>query len=610
MANYETKVELVSESSINAANNTSYVVLKFSFRRTDSPYTGHNQTGSAYWYIDCDGQAGGRVSFNFSWSIAQNAWHEVGQKGFTITHNADGSKKINFSAGIFFGSGVNPGTLTASGSATLATIPRASQPSCITYPDNTQNVGNLGDTINIHMNKKADFTHTVRYTWGNTSGTIATDVVDNCKWTMPLSLANQIPNSTSGSGTIYVDTYNGSTKIGTKSCTFTAKVPSTVVPSIASVTVSEAVSSVKTQFSAYVQNKSKLRVVTSASGAYGSAISSIKATVCGATYTGADITTNALSQSGTVNVAVTVTDSRGRTAKKTVSITVLAYANPSIKTFAACRCDADGVEDDDGECLKLTIHFEIADLGNKNTKSYTVQAMKDGDTAWTDILSGAVYSYNSTYVKTGTVLNADYSYKVRLVVADFFNSSVAAQVDVGTAFTLVDYHSSGRGIAFGKVSEGQEFDVGMNAVFRQGMTIKGKTLLDWIYPVGSIYMSVKSTNPGTLFGGTWEAWGSGRVPVGVNTSDTDFKTVEKTGGVKSNSLAHSHTVNSHSHTQTMRFTSGYAKDSGLKYTGGGAETVPTDVKYTGSSSPATNSKLGTVSNLPPYITCYMWKRTA
>ena len=57
-----------------------------------------------------------------------------------------------------------------------------------------------------------------------------------------------------------------------------------------------------------------------------------------------------------------------------------------------------------------------------------------------------------------------------------------------------------------------------------------KQILKRIYPVGSIYMSVNNTNPSNLFGGTWAAWGAGRVPVGVNASDSDFSTVEKTGG--------------------------------------------------------------------------------
>ncbi len=76
-----------------------------------------------------------------------------------------------------------------------------------------------------------------------------------------------------------------------------------------------------------------------------------------------------------------------------------------------------------------------------------------------------------------------------------------------------------------------------------------------VYPVGSIYMSVNNVNPSTIFGGTWIAWGEGQVPVGVKSSDTDFDTVEKTGGAKSVTLtsaqsgvpAHSHGLNSHKH---------------------------------------------------------------
>jgi hypothetical protein len=70
-----------------------------------------------------------------------------------------------------------------------------------------------------------------------------------------------------------------------------------------------------------------------------------------------------------------------------------------------------------------------------------------------------------------------------------------------------------------------------------------------VWPVGSIYMSVESTSPAVLFGGTWTAWGAGRVPVGIDTGDTDFNSVEKTGGSKTHALTptqipeHKHSVN-------------------------------------------------------------------
>lgn len=122
-----------------------------------------------------------------------------------------------------------------------------------------------------------------------------------------------------------------------------------------------------------------------------------------------------------------------------------------------------------------------------------------------------------------------------------------------------------------------------------------------LYPVGSIYMSVNNTNPSTFFGGTWVSWGAGRVPVGVDTNDTDFATVEKTGGEKTHTLtvsempSHKHTVEAIGTGTTQQEltafnagkTSGIDSYAGTDYTGGGQAH----------------------NNLQPYITCYMWKRT-
>jgi len=61
-------------------------------------------------------------------------------------------------------------------------------------------------------------------------------------------------------------------------------------------------------------------------------------------------------------------------------------------------------------------------------------------------------------------------------------------------------------------------------------------ILESTYPIGSIYISISATNPGTLFGGTWVAWGAGRVPVSLNDADANFNTVEETGGSKTHTL--------------------------------------------------------------------------
>lgn len=163
-----------------------------------------------------------------------------------------------------------------------------------------------------------------------------------------------------------------------------------------------------------------------------------------------------------------------------------------------------------------------------------------------------------------------------------------------------------------------------------------KAIANVMLPVGHILMTTRNVNPGTYLGGTWEAWGSGRVPTGVNAGDTDYNASEKTGGAKTLNLAHSHTVNGHTHglsdaraaigRSAANINSISYRNGGNLYgvtfdrllstapgiSGGSWEALDTVPIYgnTGSSSPGTNSQLGYMDIRQPYITCYMWKRTA
>ena len=132
-------------------------------------------------------------------------------------------------------------------------------------------------------------------------------------------------------------------------------------------------------------------------------------------------------------------------------------------------------------------------------------------------------------------------------------------------------------------------------------------ILDIIYPVGSIYMSVNSTNPKNLFGGTWVAWGTGRVPVGIDTSQTEFASVEKTGGEKTHKLtvkempSHRHSLagyrdTSANATATDKRPRMYAQGSGASWDGGDS------IGLTGDSQAH--------NNLQPYQVVAYWKRTA
>lgn len=161
-----------------------------------------------------------------------------------------------------------------------------------------------------------------------------------------------------------------------------------------------------------------------------------------------------------------------------------------------------------------------------------------------------------------------------------------------------------------------------------------------MYPVGSIYLSIKNTNPKTLFGGTWVAWGTGRVPVGIDSNDEKFNSVEKAGGSNTTSISHTHSISgntgghtltvneipAHKHTfqKTEGTTSAVMCDDGNKSTFGanisehsGYNAKSCEMNNTGGGkahthpiSVTTTSAGGNINIIQKYITCYMWKRTA
>lgn len=182
--------------------------------------------------------------------------------------------------------------------------------------------------------------------------------------------------------------------------------------------------------------------------------------------------------------------------------------------------------------------------------------------------------------------------------------------------------ASESGLDEGNMQEGDTRDnVVLADVTVTGLTVtitprdanpKPTGIVDIVYPVGSIYMSVNPANPSTLFGGTWVSWGAGRVPVGVDTSDTAFDTVEETGGEKKHTLTKTE-MPAHTHsTLPMAAQRGNVTLTFAATGFGGSGSSGGYLVNNGSSDYPSSSAGGgeAHNNLQPYITCYMWKRTA
>lgn len=456
------KLRIAWTADVNTATNTAYVSATLYLDLDGvSLYVGSRSDGSLT--IDGTTQTGYMPEINktnYTGSIALRSYSR------TINLNAGGTKTITVS-------GTWPARATLSGtyyesitvSSTGDLAPEYDY-SLMTISPSPQE---LGGVITITTNRTSTaLTHTLRYMLGSETGTIATGVTTSYAWTLPLTLANRIANKTSGSGIIYCDTYHDGALIGTSSQTFTATVPTSIVPTIDSVGITEAVSGIAAQFQAYVQGRSKLAIDIAASGAYSSTITLVNATIEGIKYSGETFTTGLINSSGTVTIAVEVTDSRGRTASTSVNVTIEAYAAPSIASLAPYRVDGTGAQSDEGTSAAVLINFAIADVNNKNTKAWALDYRIAGTETWAALTSGSDYTYNATYTNLTGLFDINNSYDIRLTLTDYF-TTITRTGTLSTAFAIFNFRPSGKGVAFGKVSERDAAEFGMPAYFENGM---------------------------------------------------------------------------------------------------------------------------------------------
>lgn len=439
------RVDVLWDYCQDIANNKTMVALDAQRCTSLNGYYSFVYTATEVGFGDFNGTKHGTTA---SVSVPGGGSHTVNLSHLhcEVPHNADGTWNNNLCGWWRYnvplgGQNHSPNIgWTAFGGLgdTIPTIPRATTP--------TLSAGTvaMGSAVTINLPRASSrFTHNVTYRFGNATGTINSNAGTSCRWTPPVSLAQQIKTSTSGIGTITVQTKNGSTVIGTKTINITLTVPASVVPTISAHTAVEATANLATKFGALVQSKSTLKVSTTAAGAQGSTITAYKTEVEGRSYTGNPCTTAALSKAGTVAVKTTVTDSRGRTASHTVNVTVIAYSPPGIATSAVARTS------DKATTGKFDYSYSISPVGNKNYKSFAIQYL-NGST-WTDITRLSTDYSKTGSVTSGAIFGVDATTRVRFVAKDYF-SEVVIEREVGPTFTLINFGAGGKSLAIGRVS--------------------------------------------------------------------------------------------------------------------------------------------------------------
>lgn len=284
---------------------------------------------------------------------------------------------------------------------------------------------------------------------------------------------------------------------------------------------------------------------------------------------------------GSKTLSVRANDSRGNSTTVSKAIEVVPYATPDIEYVANRQNNFEATTE-----IKINGSFSplLIDGTNKNSivpASLMYRKRQDGGTwgSWTPV----------------TFSQSAGSFTAPLIYENLLNSSVFDfEVKISDKLeTAVETFTVDRGVPIFMISDTERIGVNRmpDPAGRKGMYLtKDDNLWLQLYAIGDIYMTMNTIDPATRFGGTWVLEFVGRNPVGIDTSDTDFNTIGKTGGQK--------TVQAHNHTAPR------GNDNNL---GGGYGWQATDDAY--DAYPTSTAGTG-ATNMNPYKVCYFWRRTA
>lgn len=444
----------VDQGSQSITANTSTVNWRMTVSRTGAYYT-HNHQGDSTLSLNLDGR---NVHYSYPTWETSGEEYTLASGSSTISHNADGTKTLPISCTFNPNNGLHA-TITVSASLSLTTIPRSSSVSV--------SAGVIGSSVTININRQSSsFKHTVRYAWAGKTGTIASNVDTSTSWTIPLDFANDIPNSASGTGAIYVDTYSGSTKTGTQSTTLTASVPANVKPTFTGISLSDlngAAQNLIPKSDTFIQVVSNIKVgFNGAVGSYGSSITGYYAEIVGKNQSTSSNggSLGIMNYHGTIKIRASVSDSRGRWSDtREVSVTVLEYFAPAL-SFSIARTGSTS------STLTVTRNAKVAPLvvagSQKNSMTLTFKVARLGTTnfqvntgpatgSWTSISN----LINSQANLAGNYL-ANQSWVVIGTLEDKFTRT-DFMVNVATESVVLSYDRSGVGI--NKIRERGALDV-------------------------------------------------------------------------------------------------------------------------------------------------------
>ena len=563
---------------------------------------------------------------------AHSYYRDLGSWSFTVSHNADGD--ASFTVGIcgsvlamyFSGTGYtyNQCFIGSVGDTVSDTI-TIHENAASSIASSSASVTTQG-TYSLTMNRKASSNyHVVTFLYNNStvlysSGHFGTSYTLD----IPRSFFRNYPSLSSLPVTVSVQTYNSSgTAIGspaTTSLTIYADADMKPVVSSGWVSLAPYNTGAVSGFTGYVQGYSRAQATFNSSkismtNAVGASIASYSVTCQGSAASTSPYLTNVLS-STSVSVVCTVTDTRGRSASQTFTLTVMAYAKPKLTGIAIFRCDAQGEAAEDGTHYSAKAVLTYSPLGGQNLPALSSAVAASGGAYGAE----EVLTSGAARISTAQI-SADITYRVRITATDTLGNTAVYYQVLPTRKWAIKFRPTGNGVAFGKAAEHDNtFEIAEDWDFRvhgkEINTLLREKLLSLVYPVGSIYMSVNNESPATFLGGTWE-----QIEDTFLLAAGSSFAAGATGGAATHhhsTANHTLTVNeipAHNHTVTVKGGYGGVKSDGTTMQKGYEATFGTlrsDSATTankGGSGAHSHGNTGTASSLPPYLAVYMWKRT-
>lgn len=315
----------------------------------------------------------------------------------------------------------------------------------------------------------SSYTHTISYTFGEASGTIVTKSAGtSVSWTPPLDLARQIPNATQSTGVLRIDTYSGSTRIGSKEYSFTLYVPTSIKPTAALAVTLVNDNSVIDGWNVCVKGYSKLSYTVTASGAYGATIQSCRFTFAGNTVTGSSGVV-AVNSAGTFTPSVKVTDSRGRSVSVTGdSVDVYDYNAPTIAQLSVQRCNAEGAIQNEGTYVCVQGAFHVgASVGGRNGVTAKCRYREIGG-SWSNYTA-----IEDTSAVVGGSMLATKTYEMEIAATDSIGETKTVYAIIPTAEVAFHLRDGGKGAAFGKYAEKEALECAWDAYFDKNAQVDG-----------------------------------------------------------------------------------------------------------------------------------------